>query len=128
MAGFIEVAAGHEWSSANWVYYSIMDGVLEDISRLGNDELKTDVEQSKWMQTFSITGTPVDEWKALLIDSLKRVCDLVEAGKLVAKVEGKSLDESSQVQFRNAVRKLAEELAAITSESAPKSDVAKGES
>ncbi len=118
MAGFIEVAEGREWSSANWVYYSIMDGVLEDIANLGNEELRTDVEQSKWMQTFSIADAPFAEWKPLLIESLKRVCALAETGKLVAKVDGRTLDDPSQVQFKTAVNELAKELAAIESETA----------
>lgn len=118
MAGFIEVTEGHEWSSANWVYYLIMDGVLEDISPLGNEDLNTDVEQSKWMQTFSISDVSIHEWRAVLIDSLKRVCEMVKAGKIVAKVEGKMLDEPSQAQFKSAVQELADDLAAIASESA----------
>jgi len=113
MAGFIEIADGREWTSANWVYYSVMDGVLEDVARLGNEELRTDVEQSKWMQNFSLTDTLVDEWKDLLIESLKRICDSVDAGKLVARVDGKTLDEPSQVEFKSEVRKLTDELKAL---------------
>jgi hypothetical protein len=118
MAGFIELSEGREWSSANWVYYSIMDAVLEDVSQLGNEELRTDVEQSKWMQNFSLTDVPVAEWKDVVIGSLKRVCDAVDFGVLVAKVEGKILDESSQIEFKSEVRKLANELQAIASETA----------
>jgi hypothetical protein len=118
MAGFIELSDSREWSSANWVYYSIMDALLEDIARLGNEELRTDIEQSKWMQTFSLSEIPVVEWRDVAIESLMRVCESVDCGLLVAKVEGKTLDESSQIEFKSEVSKLADELKAMASESA----------
>ena len=113
MAGFIEVSEGQDWTSANWVYHAIMDGVLEDVARFGNEALRNEVEQSKWMQTFSLTEMPVDEWKSLLIESMNRVCDSVESGNLAAKVDGKTLDDLSQIEFRNDVRKLSEKLRSV---------------
>lgn len=114
MAGFIEVSENHEWSSSNWVFYSIMDGVLDEISRSGNEELRTDVEQSKWMQTFSLSDVQVDEWKNLLIESLRRVCELIASGRYAAKVDGTVLDESSQDEFKSEARRLFQDLNSLT--------------
>lgn len=110
MAGFIEISSVRKWSSANWVFFSVMDGVLEDISRRGDEEMLLDVEQSKWMQTFSLADLLDDERKEVLVTSLMRVCDLVEKEKLIAKVDGKSLDIASQIEFKSEVRRLADEL------------------
>jgi hypothetical protein len=107
MAGFIQIENDREWTSANWVYYSVLDGVLEYVTCVGNKDLQNDVEQSKWMQTFDLTDVLVDHWRLLLIESLKHVCDSVDSGILLAKNDGKTLDAPSQLEFKNEVRKLA---------------------
>ncbi len=118
MAGFIELSENLEWSSSNWVYYSIMDGLLDEVARLENEELRTDVEQSKWMQTFSLQDIPVHDWRESLIEALKRVCSAIKSGKLVAKVDGNILDESSQKEFKSESQRLLNELVSLSAETA----------
>src|SRR5262245_54589948 len=102
MAGIIRTG-NKSWSAANWVYWSLMDRLIDAFAE--DPDTARRMEGSKWMQSLSIPM--VREENAALakkvLATLKSVAERCAAGDFVCMVEGKPLGDASQKQFRETM-------------------------
>jgi hypothetical protein len=106
MAGFIDISEKQTWSAANWVYWGLMDYMIDAV--VNEPELAHRVETCKWMQGLDMPSLreddPVLAEKVFL--TLKQVSEQCAGGTLQCKVEGRILDDASQQQFRESMNEL----------------------
>lgn len=114
MAAFIsfdESCTDRIWSSANWVFRSLIDHA---ISLVDDDErLCYELTLGNVHQTIEL-GNLIQEERAVghrMVAALVRVCDDVRTGECVAMLNGKKMDGESQIQFQQAIAELSERLA-----------------
>jgi hypothetical protein len=123
MAGIIDISEKQTWSAANWVYWGLMDHVLDALA--GDPDVAHRMEVWKWMQSLSIPLLREDDPKSAekAVTALKLVADRCANGDLVCMVEGKILDSGSQQQFRDSMHDLVsmldQEIGTELSESPP---------
>jgi len=117
MAGFITydiTKPDCTWSSANWVYASFLDHVMELFS--DEADVVRRLTSSKFNQSMSLSRLK-EEDSALysrILNAFKQVCEQIANRDSLASVNGNVLDEESQNQFREAIASLAELLSAKT--------------
>jgi hypothetical protein len=108
MAGFIEVNGEESWSSSNWVYWSVIDHVLDAFST--DAVVANRVERCKWMQmlSFPLLRSEDEVIAEKVLSTLDTVARKCTDGVLTCKVDGRLLDEASQQQFRESARELVD--------------------
>ncbi len=109
MAGFITFDISkldRTWSSANWVYTSFLDHVINHVA--DENEAVERLTASKYNQSLSLSRLMEDDPKlcARIIESLKYICSQVANRNCLASVNGNELDEESQDQYREAIKRL----------------------
>jgi hypothetical protein len=111
MAGIINASETQMWSSANWVYWGLMDHLIRAFDRDESDVARR-IEVCKWMQSLSIPLLREDdpELAEKIFTTLKRVAAQCASGVLVCLVDGKKLDDTSQQQFRDSMNDLVKVL------------------
>jgi hypothetical protein len=114
MAGTITVAQDQEWQVSNWAYRSLMDYVLEIVAE--DPVVANFVEVCKWNHGLDIPEMQVEEAAIAvpIVRALKTATQGCSDGSLVAKVDGRILDELSQSQFRDATHELAVMLSSLS--------------
>lgn len=107
MAGIITLDQNKRWETSNWVYWALMDRALALISHIPHAARY--VEECKWMQGLDIPLTRAEEPNIAdeVIAALTTAAEECSLGLVESKVDGRVLDEVSQQQFRESVRKLA---------------------
>jgi len=113
MSGIITITTEQDWMASNWIYWNLMD----QIRNLVSDEADVlhFVEQCKWMHGLDIpemknSGMVFYDSVIIALQSAVQMCAL---GTVVAKVDGRILDDESQRQFRQATHDLAVMLSAL---------------
>lgn len=111
MAGFITFDVSNPdrmWSSANWVYANFLDHAIELAS--DDDDVIHRLMSSKYNQSLSLSRLRDDAPLIYnrIIEVFRRVCREIANQQRFASVNGKMLDDKSQVQFRDAIRQLNE--------------------
>jgi hypothetical protein len=106
MAGIICISDDQSWSAGNWIFWGLMDHVLDAL--VGDPDLAHRMEVCKWMQGLSIPlireHDPKSAEKAITI--LKHVAVRCANGDLVCMVDGRILDKGSQQRFRDSMHDL----------------------
>jgi hypothetical protein len=113
MAGTITVAEGQEWLVSNWAYRSLMDCVLEMVA--GEPPIAQFIEIAKWNHGLDIPAMQQDEPELVgpVLHALKNAAQNCSEGTVMAKVDGRVLDEESQRQFREATNQLSKILSRL---------------
>ncbi|HVW01578.1 MAG TPA: hypothetical protein VHB77_14595, partial [Planctomycetaceae bacterium] len=108
MAGFIRFSDARIWSSTNWVYWGLMDHLLDTF--VNNPPAAKLVEECKWAQslTFALLREESPESADEIREKLSVVAARIVKGELRCKVDGRELEESDQVGFRDELRRLSE--------------------
>jgi hypothetical protein len=106
MAGILRISDNQSWSAANWVYWGLMDHVLDALA--SDPDVAHRMEVCKWMQSLSIPLLREDDPKSAekVVATLKHVADRCANGDLLCTVEGKILESGSQQQFRESMHNL----------------------
>jgi hypothetical protein len=109
MAGFIIFSDSQVWSSANWVYWGLMDHVLDTFVN-HTPAAKRVVEECKWTQclTFALVREESTKLAEELREKLAVVAPRIVSGELRCKVDGRELEESDQVRFRDELKRLVD--------------------
>ncbi|HEU5218533.1 MAG TPA: hypothetical protein VFU23_07730 [Gemmatimonadales bacterium] len=103
MSGVISFRGGDFWGVAGWAFDGYLDHVLAEV---GDDpELRYIVEQAMALNGLHIERQGPRQLERLA-PILLRVADEVVAGSRSVRVEGRTLDDRSQIQFRRAVEEL----------------------
>lgn len=110
MAGFITYDISKPdctWSSANWVYTSFLDHVIELFS--DDADVVHRLTSSKYNQSMSLSRLMEEdsELYGRILDAFKCVCEQVANKNCLASVNGKVLEEESQNQFRESIEGLS---------------------
>jgi hypothetical protein len=113
MAGIITIKEHLMWTKSNWVYWNLMDQVLEIVKN--DPTVAYRVEQSKWMQHLGIPSMIKDETELAdtVLTALKTAAQRCSEGQIAAQVNGRVLDDVSQRQFREATGELLTMLSAV---------------
>lgn len=113
MAGFISFTnadVGEKWSAANWVFWSFLDCVIRNHSADG--ELVDELTISSANQMVELDDLAVNNpdlcWR--ITDSFVQTSQLVATGVSRATVDGRELEDDSQLQYRLAIADLAKRL------------------
>jgi hypothetical protein len=114
MAGIINISEKQSWSAANWVYWGLMDHVIDALA--GDPDVAHRMEGCKWMQSLSFPLLREDDPESTkkVVTTLKYIAERCASGDLVCMVEGKILDSHSQQQFRESIRDLVNLLSGET--------------
>ncbi len=108
MAGFIKISDSQAWSSSNWVYWGLMDHLIDVFS---NDPATANlVEQCKWAQSmsFPILREDSPDMVGRIREDLETVAERIVLGELQCAVDGRELEQSSQLQFRGEIKRLTD--------------------
>lgn len=113
MAGIITINDHQRWEVSNWVYWNLMDQVLQLVKEKSSASSQF-VETCKWMQGLDIPEMKVEEHEIAgeILTALKSSAQNCSQGVITAKVDGRVLDEESQRQFREATHELVTMLSA----------------
>lgn len=108
MAGFITLDSDRCWSARNFIYWQIVDYLLEALSA-EEPGLVESVRESRYMQSleFALVREENGAWHELTLDRLAAVAQRCARGELPCRVEGRMLDGTSQSQFQHAAAELA---------------------
>jgi hypothetical protein len=106
MAGFILVSDVYKWSSANWVYWGVIDYLIEALK--DNPDVAGYIEMCKAMQIIDFVSFREEhpDWAEKAFIMLKNVSQKCANGSLPCRVEGRVLGDHSQSQFREAMEEL----------------------
>jgi hypothetical protein len=106
MAGIVRITDEKSWSVANWVYWGVMDHVLDALA--SDPTVAHRVEGCKWMQILSFPLLRSDDAALAerVLTALETVANKCADGTLSCKVDGRILDDDSQQQFREATHEL----------------------
>ena len=106
MAGIITIADGQDWYVSNWVYWNLMDQVLEMVA--GEPAVAHFVEVSKWNHGLDIPEMLKEETEIAgpVLCALNNAAQRCSEGSVTAKVDGRVLDDESQRQFRETTGEL----------------------
>lgn len=106
MAGVLRISDNQSWSAANWIYWGLLDHLLDALS--GDPDVAHRMEVCKWMQSLNIPLLRDDDPKSAekAVTTLRQVADRCASGDLLCVVEGRILDSSSQQQFRESMHNL----------------------
>lgn len=111
MAGFITFSTGppeKEWSSSNWVFVGFLDhaiGVLYE-----DEEAVHELTSCKFNQSVDLGDIAEEspEMHKRILLAFRASCTQIASGDFPVSVDGKVLDEESQLQYRDAVNRLSE--------------------
>ncbi len=115
MAGFIIIetdSSEKEWSSANWVYCGFLDHAMGLISE--DSEAVHRLTVAKYNQSIDLENL-AKEHPAMdqrIRTAFELSCSQIASGEFPVSVNGNELDEESQIQYREAIRRLSKLLAA----------------
>jgi hypothetical protein len=108
MAAFIEFSDSQMWSTSNWVYWGLMDHLIDALA--SDTATAIQVETCKWAQSMSF---PLLYEESIGLadqvrDKLEITATHIVNGELQCKVDGQEVDQSSQLQFRDEIKHLVE--------------------
>lgn len=110
MAGTVRISENLSWSTANWVYWGVMDRLIE---ALADDPAAREAEQCRWLQSMDLPALRADNLAvaAKVVFTLKAVANRCASGELPCSVDGRPLDDGAQQQFKESAGQLAAALA-----------------
>lgn len=98
----ISVAPRKSWLVARWAFLGFLEQVRETITDVG---LRGTIEQAMALDGLHL-HTLTEKERARLVPALLAVADEFIAGKRRLRVEGRTLDDDSQAQVREALVEL----------------------
>lgn len=109
MAGFITFdmnAPGETWATANWIFYGFIDHALSLVDDARTVEELTICRHHQNVDLEDLRSEDPELFQ-IALEAFRQACLRVASGDFQVSIEGRILDDNSQMQYQEEVSRLA---------------------